>query len=170
MKSSELHTRLVAAGMKPAPLHAKLEEISSKIFMVFAIIMAIEAILFFDAELAGSPHKSVALMFYTASMLFATHGVNFMLFLYGEFNPQREIVRISDTVSGTVAYFIAQPSTIYTVFMFGYAYALYVGSWLYWPLLVAAIVITAFIVVDGIPSWKAALCGGGQGLSDSDME
>jgi hypothetical protein len=66
--------------------------------------------------------------------------------------------------------FFKWPSTIYTALMFSFAITLYHQSWLYKPFLVVSFLMTMFILYTSLPSIRAALLGGGQGLSEDEMK
>lgn len=170
MNSSELHNRLYQSGLKPASWFAEVQWSTFRLYIIVAIIMAVEMILFLHDLIGGAQLKNVRMMFYTAVILLTLHVVNFALHMRNELDPTNTTMRVSDSVVGSLLYIAKQPSTVYTALMFGYTFALYTGSGLYKPFLAGALISTVYIGMHAVYTMKAWLEGGGAGLSPEDID
>lgn len=100
--------------------------------------------------------------------------IEFFLFwtgLYDNFRKERKLVGLHETVGGFIFGYITRFGTIYSASMWLLFLAVFLkNNHLFLGMLCAWLVSSAVGVLWSIPTLRAALSGGGAGLSEEDME
>ncbi|MEZ0209084.1 MAG: hypothetical protein ACAH17_02830 [Candidatus Paceibacterota bacterium] len=157
-------------GVQPASRLSKVEDDFIITFYLVSAVLGLMMSLFVYEQFTGAPVHNTGLMLGCATSVLALRGVNFLFLVQSEYDPDRKLIRLSESFFGLVMYFFCRPGTIFAVSAFGFAFALHYRSMWYLPLLASAMVTFVVRIVSLIATCATGAKGGGAGFSPEDFD